>query len=226
VARSRPIRLVDFGDSALAIACKRPQSWALAARLRRRLPGLEETVVGADTLVVRFEPTRIPRELLVATIEDLAEALNGAPDHAELVALDWPGAQTSAGPLSELVVEVVYDGEDLAQVAASSGLAVEEVIRAHSAATYRVAHFGFLPGFAYLEGLDPRLKMPRLAKPRPRVPAGSVAIAGLQTCIYPTSCPGGWRLLGRTEMVLFDASKSPPSPLRLGMRVRFQPRSS
>jgi KipI family sensor histidine kinase inhibitor len=108
-------------------------------------------------------------------------------------------------------------------VARQSGLPVAEVIRRHSSAHYTVQFCGFSPGFGYLSGLDPALRLPRLASPRPAVPAGSVAIAGEFTGIYPRSSPGGWLLLGRTETVLFDLHCSPPALLRPGTAVRFRP---
>lgn len=123
-------------------------------------------------------------------------------------------------------IGVRYGGEhgpDLDAVAEHAGLSASEVIERHAASEYRVAMLGFAPGFSYLLGLDPRLAMPRLATPRARVEAGSVGIGGEQTGVYPRSGPGGWRILGRTEAVLFDAERDPPSLLAPGDRVRFVP---
>jgi biotin-dependent carboxylase-like uncharacterized protein len=118
---------------------------------------------------------------------------------------------------------VVYDGPDLAEVAELTGLTVAEVITRHQAAEYRVGWLGFSPGFAYLTGLDPLLAtVPRLASPRLAVPAGSVAIAGGLAAVYPAASPGGWRLLGRTEAVLWDPGRDPPAALAPGTRVRFR----
>jgi KipI family sensor histidine kinase inhibitor len=113
-------------------------------------------------------------------------------------------------------------GADLAMVAAHCGLSENAVIARHSAADYRVAMLGFAPGFAYLLGLDPTLHAPRRADPRTRVPRGSVAIGGAQTGIYPGELPGGWQLIGRTPLVLFDALREPPCLLAAGDRVRFR----
>ena len=103
-------------------------------------------------------------------------------------------------------------------------MAVDAVVAAHAAATYTVAFCGFAPGFAYLTGLPAALRLPRRATPRPRVPAGSVAIAGELSAVYPTASPGGWHLLGRTDVALFDVDRDPPALLTPGTIVRFEPR--
>jgi KipI family sensor histidine kinase inhibitor len=121
-------------------------------------------------------------------------------------------------------IPVHYGGEagpDLDAVADAAGCDRERVIALHSGGNYRVAMLGFAPGFPYLSGLDPRLEMPRLAQPRLRVAAGSVAIGGAQTGIYPHEGPGGWRIIGRTDCVLFDPHRDPPSLLAPGDEVRF-----
>jgi KipI family sensor histidine kinase inhibitor len=111
---------------------------------------------------------------------------------------------------------------DLDDLAAHAGLSRAEVVALHGAGDYRVAMVGFAPGFPYLLGLDPRLAMPRLATPRTHVPAGSVAIGGAQAGIYPNASPGGWRVIGRTPLALFDASRPSPCLLAAGQRVRFR----
>jgi len=115
------------------------------------------------------------------------------------------------------------DGPDLEAVAAHAGLPPAEVVERHAAVDYRVAMLGFAPGFPYLLGLDPVLSMPRLQTPRTRVAAGSVGIGGSQTGIYPRPGPGGWRIIGRTDAVLFDPLRASPSLLLPGDRVRFIP---
>lgn len=186
--------LVELQDTAAA--------HGYAAALRGLAdPRVEEIVPGARTVLV------VARER--GALEGLAEALA----QIEPSVLEHGGA--------EIVLEVDYDGEDLPAVAAETGLSVQEVVRRHSAARYVVEFIGFAPGFGYLSGLDPVLQLPRLASPRPSVPAGSVAIAGPYTAVYPRSSPGGWRLLGRTDAVLFDAEASPPSRLQAGTMVRF-----
>lgn len=118
-------------------------------------------------------------------------------------------------------IPVVYDGEDLAYVASYNKLSTAEVIQIHTEATYRVYMMGFLPGFAYLGGMDERIATPRKASPRAKVPAGSVGIAGKQTGIYPLESPGGWQLIGHTDIPLFTLGSSEPTLLKAGDLVRF-----
>lgn len=124
------------------------------------------------------------------------------------------------GPL--VTIPVRYDGADLSAVADATGLTIDEVVARHVAVEYLVYMMGFAPGFAYLGDLDPALRLPRREAPRTRVPRGSVAIAGSQTAVYPHETPGGWHLIGSTELPLFDAERNPPSTLRAGDRVRFE----
>ncbi len=121
-----------------------------------------------------------------------------------------------------LIIDVVYDGVDLADVARSVDLGVEEVIERHLAAVYTVAFCGFSPGFGYLRGLDPVLHIDRRATPRTRVPGGSVAIAAGYTAVYPSASPGGWHLLGTTTTTLWDDRADPPALMLPGRRVRFR----
>lgn len=136
-----------------------------------------------------------------------------------------PDALATAVPSArEVQVPVRYggrDGPDLEATAAACGLDPTTYVQRHCAGHYRVAMLGFAPGFAYLLGLDPALAAPRLATPRRQVPAGSIGIAGAQTGIYPYASPGGWRLIGRTALTLFDPARDPPSALQPGDRVRF-----
>ena len=133
-------------------------------------------------------------------------------------------APPAAGPGSrEVVIPVEYDGVDLADVATLTGLSAAEVVQRHSGASYTVAFLGFSPGFAYLTGGDPALDVPRLDRPRTTVPAGSVATAAGVSAVYPQATPGGWRLLGRTDEVLFDPHRRPPALLAPGDRVHFEP---
>jgi biotin-dependent carboxylase-like uncharacterized protein len=160
--------------------------------------------------------------VVAAAAERVAAAPAGAPGVAEP-----PGAAgvvVPAGPAGAsdpVVLPVRYDGADLAEVASLTGLGVAEVVRRHAAATYTVAFGGFMPGFAYLTGLDPVLHLPRRSSPRTRVPAGSVAVAGEFAAVYPSATPGGWRLLGTCTTPLFDVHRDPPALLRPGTRVRF-----
>lgn len=138
--------------------------------------------------------------------------------------LERASFDASDADLRTIEVPVVYGGEygpDLAAVATHAGIANEDVIARHAAGTYTVAMLGFAPGFPYLFGLDASLAMPRIDTPRTRVAAGSVGIGGAQTGIYPQAGPGGWRLIGRTPLRLFDAQRDPPSLVQAGDRVHF-----
>jgi KipI family sensor histidine kinase inhibitor len=134
-----------------------------------------------------------------------------------------PVAEIGELQLSEEAIEIPvhYDGPDLTEVAQHTGLSVPEVISAHTGTDWRVAFGGFAPGFAYLSWGDPRLAVPRRQEPRTSVPAGSVGLAGEFSAIYPRSSPGGWQLIGHTDVVVFDADREPPALLQPGMTVRF-----
>ena len=209
------MRVLPYGDAARLLEPRDPgRLLALAALLRER-PGIEELVPGAGTLLVR------------GTAAALAELDAHPPADTDTEADDEADtdAEAGAGPIAggEIVLDVHYDGPDLAPTAAELGLSAGELARRHAAGRYVVAFCGFAPGFAYLRGLDPALHVPRRPEPRTRVPAGSVAIAGEFTGVYPRSSPGGWRLLGTTEAVLWDLARTPPALLPPGTRVRFRP---
>lgn len=143
-----------------------------------------------------------------------------APDQLRPRLARW--SPTSEPPAGERVeVPVVYDGEDLAFVAEVWGASVDEVVERHTSVSFVSAFCGFAPGFAYLTGLPEQLAVPRLDSPRPRVPAGSVALAGSWCGIYPTASPGGWRVIGRTGVDLWDQERDPPALLAPGTRVSF-----
>ena len=149
---------------------------------------------------------------------------------AQADAIEWLNRETfasdSADAAREIEIAVHYggsDGPDLLEVARDAGLDSEDLIARHAAVRYTVGMLGFAPGFPYLMGLDPTLAVPRLATPRTHVDAGSVGIGGAQTGIYPQAGPGGWRIIGRTRQVLFDAMRDPPALLAPGDHVRFVP---
>ena len=187
---------------------------ALAARIARlRPPWLRDLVpayaslavfVAADALGPGEDPLAEVRRWLEGRLEEADEPAGDATRVVE-IPVRYGGA----------------DGPDLAAVAAHVGLSPDAVVARHCDAEYRVAMLGFAPGFPYLLGLDPALATPRLATPRTRVEAGSVAIGGAQTGIYPRPGPGGWRVIGRTTRVLFDPGRDPPALLAPGDRVRF-----
>jgi KipI family sensor histidine kinase inhibitor len=158
-----------------------------------------------------------------ATRTLLLRVRDGA-DARELPVLRWWAARSQRARESgvgEVVLRVDYDGADLADVARLTGCTPDEVVARHTGSVYTVAFGGFMPGFAYLTGLDPALRVPRLDSPRERVPPGSVAIADEFSAVYPAASPGGWRLLGRCDAVLFDVDREPPALLQPGARVRF-----
>jgi KipI family sensor histidine kinase inhibitor len=167
------------------------------------LDGVVELVPAARTVLVAFDPA----------VTD-AGAVGAA-----VAALAWKPGARGDGALVE--IPVVYDGEDLDEVAALAGVSREEVVRRHLDGEYVAAFCGFAPGFAYLDGLDGALRVPRRATPRTRVPAGAVAIADRFAAVYPRESPGGWQLLGRTSLALWDLDAEPPARLVPGTRVRF-----
>ncbi len=186
---------------------------AAARRLRRGLRGLgevEDLVPGARSLLVVLRLGADPSARLLAALEG-DDAATAARDEGE-------------SPLH--TIEVEYGGEagaDLAEVARLHRLSEADVVEIHTGGFYTVGFLGFMPGFAYLLGLPPALATPRLATPRTRVAAGGVAIGGEFTGIYPRATPGGWRILGRTQVDLFDPRCDPPALLAPGDRVRFVP---
>jgi len=135
----------------------------------------------------------------------------------------WSSLELETVVTRSVEIPVIYDGEDLGEVARRTGLGVEEVIKCHSGRDYRVWMLGFAPGFPYLGVLDEVLHLPRRASPRARIAAGSVAIAGAQTGIYPSESAGGWHILGRTVRRMFDPERAEPFLLRPGDSVRFVP---
>lgn len=186
---------------------------ALSARLRGAAPPwLRDLVPGYTSLGVFFDPTQAGANEVRDCLLQRLDALTG---DAVAVTRD---AQT-------IEIPVAYGGEfgpDLLDAAIELGLLPETLVERHAAATYTVAMIGFAPGFPYLSGLDPTLALPRLATPRTHVAAGSVAIGGSQTGIYPRESPGGWRLLGRTPLRLFDPRRGAPALLAPGDRVCFR----
>ncbi len=177
---------------------------------KRKTEGIIEVVPTYRTVCVYYNPLQIEYERLVETLREIV-------------------SETKVGERKErrvVKIPVAYGGDfgpDLKFVAEYNGLTEDDVIEIHSKPTYRVYMLGFTPGFAYMGGLDERIAAPRLETPRKRVPAGSVGIAGKQTGIYPIESPGGWRLIGRTPLKLFDPKKDPPTLLLPGDLVKFVP---
>jgi len=198
----------DYGDRALLIECASTHEvLAVADALRDAdLPGVTDIVPGARTVLVALtEPVhQAATRTRLANIEVSAAAMSVRPDSADVV------------------IDVVYDGADLADVAALAGMDTDGVVAAHTGTLWRVGFGGFAPGFAYLIDGDTRLAVPRRAEPRTRVPAGSVALAGEFSGVYPRESPGGWQLIGHTSAVLWDVGRPQPALLTPGLWVQFR----
>ena len=182
--------------------------------LKQKVPWIRDVVPALGGVALHFDPdnAEFPAKPLDAALELVNDSLKAA-----LAAKEDPGR--------DVELPVCYEPEfalDIAEVAKKTDLAPEGVASRHAAAEYRVLMMGFAPGPAYMGGLDPKLMVPRRASPRAIVPAGSVAIANEQTVVYPYAISGGWNVIGRTPMVLFDASRARPSLLWPGDRVRFR----
>ena len=202
------------GQSTIVLECEaasiavQRRLWALAREARGR-PHIAEAVVGAGNLTLAFDWRAVDYETLRGELESAWE-------------------HTIGENVSERTIEIPVrygsgDGPDLQAVAQACGLPETRVIALHAAGSYVVAFVGFLPGFAYLDGLDERLHLARRAQPRTRVPAGSVAIAGTQSAVYPFDSPGGWHVIGRTTQRMFDPDREPAALAQPGDRVRFVP---
>jgi len=213
-----PVRLVPCGDRSLLIYLGESIDPAVNLRVHavtralkaKRHPAVVEVTPSYHCLMVEYDPVRIrPDQLEDLVSGALQEAAAGEP-----------------APPRTVEIPVLYGGAagpDLGNVAAHTGLTPEEVIRRHAAGVYRVFCLGFSPGFPYMGGLEPGLHTPRLAEPRTKVPAGSVAIGGGQTGVYPAETPGGWQLIGRTPVRLFDPERAAPTLLEPGDDIRFVP---
>ncbi len=196
--------LLRFGE-AIAPAINRQAHLLAAALALHPLPGIIETVPGYASLTVHYDPLALTH----AQVCEWLEARLGL------------AAETASRSVKTVEVPVIYDGPDLDFVAAHCRLTIREVIRLHASTPYSVYMMGFTPGFPYLGILPEVLRVPRLETPRPKVSAGSVALAGVQTGIYPVDSPGGWRLIGRTPLSLFDPQREPPFLFAPGDEVRF-----
>jgi KipI family sensor histidine kinase inhibitor len=204
--------VLDYGDQALLLeldSTAEVLAWTDALR-EADLLGVLDIVPASRTVLLKLAASRYrePNRQRLAKLR--------------LDAVDVAAAVDPLDRVADVVIDVTYDGEDLDEVARLSGLTVDEVVAAHTAAPLRVGFGGFAPGFAYLIGGDPRLHVPRRAEPRTRVPVGSVALAGEFSGVYPRVSPGGWQLIGRTDAVLWDLDRDPPALLSPGMWVQFR----
>jgi KipI family sensor histidine kinase inhibitor len=201
------VTVLDYGDQALLLqfdSTAEVLAWSAALR-GAAMPEVLDIVPAARTVLLKLDgPGR-------------QGAIRG-----RLQKLEVGSGATATTPGEPLSIDVVYDGDDLAEVAELTGLTTREVVDAHTAQPWTVGFCGFAPGFAYLVGGDPRLAVPRRPEPRPAVPAGAVGLAGEFTGIYPRRSPGGWQLIGRTDAVLWDIDRPDPALLTPGTRVRFR----
>lgn len=198
---------VEFGDGIDPELSQRVRRLRMAIE-KKKIPGVTETVPAYRSLLVYFEPLEINPRKLREILSSLAEF-----------------QESEALPESRLIeIPTVYGGEygpDLTFVAAHNGLSESEVIQIHTGTPYLVYMIGFVPGFPYLGGMSSRIAAPRLETPRTKIPAGAVGIAGGQTGIYPAESPGGWRLIGRTPLKLFDPGREPAALFRAGDYLSF-----
>jgi KipI family sensor histidine kinase inhibitor len=200
--------VVDYGDHALMVQCGSTadvMAWVAALR-DATLPGVLDIVPAARTVLVKLDGPGYQGVVRARLRKMRITADAAAP----------------APPSADVVIEVVYDGPDLDEVAGHTGLSADEVIAAHTSRLWRVGFSGFAPGFAYLVDGDPRLRVPRRHDPRTVVPAGSVALAGEFSAVYPRQSPGGWQLIGRTDALLWDLERPAPALLTPGMWVQFR----
>jgi len=205
-------RIRQFGEAALLAELGETFDESVAAWARALANEWEHgpAMPAYTSVVVSFDPESLEPDIAERRLRDL---LARGPVYS------------SRGADSRLVeIPVRYDGPDLADVAKSSDMSVDELIAVHSGREYSAVFLGFLPGWAYCARLDPRIVATRLPSPRARVPAGSVGVVDGQTGVYPFTSPGGWRLIGTTERVMFDPRRERPSLLQAGDRLRFVPR--
>jgi KipI family sensor histidine kinase inhibitor len=202
--------LVEFGDVIDEAVNRRALRFA-AGLAARAVPGIRDIVPAYAAVAVHFDPLRTRAEHVIQALEALLERGDSAGAAEDDAVVRVPCCYGGAF------------GPDLAGVAAWANCSEAAVIARHAAPVYRVCMIGFLPGFPYMAAVDATIAAPRHATPRLTVPAGSVAIAGRQTGIYPVGSPGGWQIVGRTPVRLFDPSRTPPARLVPGTRVRFVP---
>jgi KipI family sensor histidine kinase inhibitor len=200
--------VLDFGDSALMLQCgSTAEVLAWAAQLRAAaLSGVLDVVPAARTVLVKLDGPRFQ-----GVIRRRLRTMRVTADEA-----------AARDRRADVVIDVVYDGPDLAEVAGHTGLTIPQVIDAHTGCLWRAGFSGFAPGFAYLVDGDARLRVPRRSEPRTSVPAGSVGLAGEFSAIYPRQSPGGWQLIGHTDAVLWDIERPDPALLAQGMWVQFR----
>lgn len=211
------VRFLNTGDTSLCVEFGNEISKEINAKIRAfnilvgesKIPGVIETVPTYRSIMVHYDPEKISHKALEAKLR----ALTGRMDTVVIP------------PSDVLEIPVLYGGEmgpDLAFVAEHAGITPEEVIRLHTEPEYLIYMLGFTPGFTYLGGLNPKIETPRLKTPRVKIPAGSVGIAGKQTGVYPIDSPGGWQLIGRTPVRMYDPNRAKPILPEAGQYIKFR----
>ncbi len=209
--------LHPLGDSGITVALAEVASRDTTRSCRHAADRLRSAgLAHVEDVVAAYTAVTVFYDSLHASYEQVSKEIS-------LVLERKPQRREYKSPVRTHVIPVVYDGADLDDVAELTKLSRERIIEIHSSRTYDVDLLGFVPGFAYLSEIDPRLRLARRSQPRPRVPAGSVAIAAEMTGVYPFDTPGGWHLLGRTTAVMFDPRRDEPSLLEPGDKVKFEP---
>jgi len=223
LAKLAPLGAVPLGDCAVYVEFSKTLDLEVNSAVQRlatmihgrALPWVRDVVPALGGLAIHFDPdhAELTSDALTTALNTVSECLKA-------------GLPKAGDVLRTVEVPVCYESEfapDLAEVAVASKMTAEEAVQLHAAADYRVLMIGFAPGHAYMGGLSPKLAVPRRAAPRAIVPAGSVAIANDQTVIYPYAISGGWSIIGRTPLAVFDADRQEPSLFAAGDRVRFKP---
>lgn len=201
--------VVELGDAISPAINRRVRSLSLALE-NGSVPGVFDFLPTYRSVLVYYDPLSVSPDAVQSQIARLLQS---------------PDAEAAANPRVALI-PTLYGGDmgpDIGFVASHAGITEQEVIAIHSATDYLIYMMGFSPGFAYLGGLDQRLITPRLESPRTQIPAGAIGIAESQTGVYPVASPGGWQLIGRTPLRLFDPARNPPALLSAGDYVRFTP---
>ena len=212
------VRFLLTGDTSVSVEFGNEISQSINTRIRALgvalerspIPGIVETVPTYRSLMIHYDPEVIPFSPLAGRLRELLDQL----DRIELP------------PSQVLEIPVLYGGDvgpDLEFVARHSGKTPEEVVRIHSSAAYLIYMLGFTPGFTYLGGMSQEIAAPRLKNPRVKIPAGSVGIAGSQTGVYPIDSPGGWQLIGRTPVRMYDPNRARPILPQAGQYIKFYP---
>jgi KipI family sensor histidine kinase inhibitor len=201
--------VVEFGNE-ISISCNDRVRQLNQCLKKNKIKGIVETVPTFRSLLIYYDPLKI-------TYKKLGNHIRAAS----------AGNRVSNANTKRIIeIPVCYGGqygEDLTDVASYAGMSETEVVNIHSSVNYLIYMLGFLPGFPYLGGLDKRLEIPRLPNPRTSIPAGSVGIGGEQTGVYPIASPGGWRLIGRTPLTLYDSERKDPTLYQAGDYIQFQP---